>query len=167
MSATVSRMPRARHRMAVRSLIRVCVTELPCAVTELPCVVADPRVRSPNMPCAVTDPELTDDIVRIHAGDLMDRNSVFRFQIELYGTTLLCSSNRNAVTWRVTSALPCGWRPVSMHYATDPPPFYPQTFKLFADTALYDLLGLSQAHIVAGNTRDLQIPCLHSRLDIG
>ena len=59
------------------------------------------------------------------------------------------------------------WLEASVHYTFDPPPFYPQTFKLFADTALYDLLGLSQAHIVAGNTRDLQIPCLHSGLDIG
>ena len=48
------------------------------------------------------------------------------------------------------------WLEASVHYASDPPPFYPQTFKLFADTALYDLLGLSQADIVAGNTRDLQ-----------
>ena len=58
------------------------------------------------------------------------------------------------------------WLEASVHYTFDPPPFYPQTFKLFADTALYDLLGLSQAHIV-GNTRDLQIPCLHSGLYIG
>jgi len=40
-------------------------------------------------------PELTGDIVRIHAGDLMDRNSMFHFQIELYVATLLFSNNRN------------------------------------------------------------------------
>jgi len=67
------------------------------------------------------------------------------FFFQTTGTQSYLKSNISAALWLETS----------VHYASDPPPFYPQTFKSFADTALYDLLGLSQADIVAGNAREI------------